>query len=216
MNHFRLSYTSAFIKCTELWGENVWVDDPERGNWGLLGRSLGRSFPRLWRCSDRVCHQGSRPIRGHRVGPDHFAGLTTSKLAQMFTDSRKANKTFLHSCPVGRIKSHGSLPECNGFGWASRLRDFSLYLSVWPCPGGELEKPRQAPARKSSLRWSSGKLVCQQTSVWCVRRSLPPLPSSFPKYTLNVMSVRKPKLQLQLNLLPPAASASTSSSHKSE
>ena len=58
----------------------------------------------------------------------------------MFTDSRKANRTFLHSCPLGRFKSPGSLPECNGFGWASRLRDFLLYLSVSPGPGGALKK----------------------------------------------------------------------------
>lgn len=119
----------------------------------------------------------------------------------MFTDSRKANRTFLHSFPWGRFKSHGYLPECNGFGWASRLSDFLLYLSMLPCPGGKFQNPLQAPARKSNLGLSSGKFVCQQTSVWWVRQSLPPLASSFSKYTLDVMSVSKPKLHRQLHCL---------------
>lgn len=59
-----------------------------------------------------------------------LTGLATSQLLQMFTDSRKANRTFLHRRPWGRLKSHGSLPERNGFGRASCLSDFLLYLSV--------------------------------------------------------------------------------------
>lgn len=75
--------------------------------------------------------------------------------------------------------------------------------------GGKLENPLQAPARKSNLGLSSRKCVCQQTSVWWVRRSLPPSALSFPSRTLvhglpkpapqiylDVPSVSKPKLKL--------------------
>lgn len=69
-------------------------------------------------------------LQPQSLASSHLTGLATSKSLQMFTDSRKANRTFLHSCPWGRFKSHGYLPECNGFGRASRLSDFLLYLSM--------------------------------------------------------------------------------------
>lgn len=73
----------------------------------------------------------------------------------------------------------------------------SCYMCLCnPALGGEREEPLQALAGKSSLGLSSGNLVCQQTSVSWVRQSLPPLAPSFPKYTLNMMSVGKPRLQL--------------------
>lgn len=65
--------------------------------------------------------------------PQSLAGLTgldTPKLLQMFINSRKANRTFLQICPQGRMKGHGSLPECNGFRRASRLGDFLLDFFV--------------------------------------------------------------------------------------